>query len=210
MNSKELSLLIIPLLVLAPTMAMTPAQYGAETGKGDGQGDVRDSIDACSKYSGIYSYNVKYNDSRPAAIQCYNAYNIGFKEGCKHHVRFVPDSTGPPEYPTCEDYYKDANQNAFYNELSYNYGYDGAFGILNCLAHMKSDCDIQHGYSFDKSLNQSDACNGDSLNMTACSDGYADGFAHWCAKNVADCSKQVRVDAIPHIQQNSTSTMIHN
>jgi len=35
--------------------------------------------------------------------------------------------------------------------------------------------------------------------MTASADSYADGFAHWCANNIADCSKQVRADAIPHM-----------
>jgi hypothetical protein len=58
-------LLIISLLVLTPTMAyaMTPAQDGKWQGKTDALGNVRDSIDACSKYSGIYSGAGKYNDS---------------------------------------------------------------------------------------------------------------------------------------------------
>jgi hypothetical protein len=102
-------LFIIPLLVISPTLAMaineSPYLQGYSDGLSDGKGDVRDSIDACSQYSGIYSYHIKFNDSRPAAVQCYNGYDLGFKKGCLHHVPFVPDPTGPPEYPTCEDYF---------------------------------------------------------------------------------------------------------
>jgi len=91
------------------------------------------------------------------------------------------------------------------DESSYKYGYDGAFGIFNCLTHdwkvpPISDCDVQ-GYSF----NQYDTCLPDAMggmtNETACTDGNADGFAHWCVKNIAFCSKQIRADAIPHIIQ---------
>ena len=92
------------------------------------------------------------------------------------------------------------------NESSYKYGYDGAFGIFNCLTRdwkvpPVSDCDVQDGYRF----NQFDTCNSDPhggmTNETACADGYADGFVHWCAKNIAFCSQLVRADAIPHIIQ---------
>ena len=35
--------------------------------------------------------------------------------------------------------------------------------------------------------------------MAACADRYASGFVHWCVENIADYSKQVRADAIPHM-----------
>jgi hypothetical protein len=78
-------LLMIPLLVLAPTMAMamTPAEDGKESGKADAFSNARDSIDACSKYSGIYG--AKYNDSTPAATQCYKAYDLAFNQTCLAH-----------------------------------------------------------------------------------------------------------------------------
>lgn len=103
-------LLIIPLLLMINTSTVMATngnafKQGYSDGLSDGKGDVRDSIDACSQYSGIYSYHIKFNDSRPAAVQCYNGYDLGFKEGCKHHVPFVPDPSGPPEYPTCDDYF---------------------------------------------------------------------------------------------------------
>ena len=113
-------LILIPLLVLAPTTTAAlacmcehietnttaAAQDGKEQGKEDGSGNVRDSIDACSKYSGIYSGAGKYNDSRPAATQCHNAYNQAFKQACLAHPDFMKKDTDPyPEYPTCYDYF---------------------------------------------------------------------------------------------------------
>jgi len=105
-------------LVLSPTVAfacycnhpssnITAAmQDGKRDGISDALGNVRDSIDACSKYSGIYSGAGKYNDSRPAAIQCYNAYNLAFNQTCLAHPDFMKKDTDPyPEYPTCYDYF---------------------------------------------------------------------------------------------------------
>ena len=86
------------------------------------------------------------------------------------------------------------------NESSYKTGYNGAFDIFRCLATptVSNECDGQ-GYTF----NQYDVCTTSNFrpvsNMTACADGYADGFARWCASDVIACSKQVRADAIPHM-----------
>src|SRR5215831_12488432 len=99
------------------------------------------------------------------------------------------------------------------NESSYKLGYDSASIIFTCISHddkvpSESACDRQTPYSF----NQYDTCgyrysppsHEDILtlsNMTACTDGYADGFTHWCVKNLALCEIQVRANTIPHIIQ---------
>ncbi len=86
------------------------------------------------------------------------------------------------------------------NESLYKTGYNGAFDVFRCLASptVSNDCNSQ-GYA----LNQYDVCSTNDFkpvsNMTACADGYADGFAHWSASDISSCSKQVRADAIPHM-----------
>ena len=99
-------LIIIPMLLLIPTLvyAMTPAQDGKWQGKADALANARDSIDACSKYSHIYSYSVKYNDSTPAATQCYKAYDLAFNQTCLEHPNLMKYRDPNPEYPTCSDY----------------------------------------------------------------------------------------------------------
>lgn len=34
-------------------------------------------------------------------------------------------------------------------------------------------------------------------NETACNDGYAAGFVHWCASDIKGCEGQVKAHAIP-------------
>ena len=67
------------------------------------------------------------------------------------------------------------------NESSYNWGYTGAYGIYHCAAHEKevsannpeAACDDGQNYYIPCGLADKGV-----TNVTACNDGYRDGFAH--------------------------------
>jgi len=114
------------ILVLAPISVKTtnesPFEHGYSDGISDGKSSARDSIDACSEYSGIYSG--KYNDSTPAATQCYNGYNLGFKKGCAGMMWYRDEHQ---EYPTCYQFYNFGEKRLPDEDWKCNHPYDGAF-----------------------------------------------------------------------------------
>jgi hypothetical protein len=93
-SMKSISLIIIPLLVLAPTLAYATSAFenGYTQGVADGKASARDSIDACNGYNSTSDIN-----------QCYNGYNLGFKKGCVGMMRYRDKN---PEYPTCYSFHQ--------------------------------------------------------------------------------------------------------
>jgi hypothetical protein len=111
---KSISLLIIPLLILAPTIAkaMTPAEDGKWQGKADAFANAHDAGAACSKYQ------ANINDNNTKASQCYQAYDASFKQTCLAHPNLMKYRDPESDYATCHDDLNvkyDSNGNAIPN-----------------------------------------------------------------------------------------------
>jgi hypothetical protein len=78
------------------------------------------------------------------------------------------------------------------NESSYSWGYTGAVSIYQCAARAIQDPheDCNDGQDYYPSA----ICwtRNEITNLTACNDGYLDGYAHWCASDEKHCAQLIR------------------
>jgi hypothetical protein len=92
-------------------------------------------------------------------------------------------------------------------DSDYRTGYTGVIDVYKCLAHpefsngtIKPDCDTGAPITPSNHYVCSDG-DKEAANMTACTDGYANGFVDWCAKNKADCAEMIKTDNGPYIHK---------